>query len=1722
MVLVILRVRILFTTMFYMTTVEQLKQQNDTIQLELDALKQETDKTKKTEKNADLLKKAEALKWEINKKIEELKTKTDAASLQESELVKSELERTESVLSFLKINKNELWTLQQEVADKNIAEKTVDWINGDETENYHTAKKAGRGTLVVGWIVAGATLVWKGIKSLFGWGKKEKSETEEKPKKSRWKRALAWTGGIIGGTWLGRGLITGKWDLFWRNPFSREKKEGPEVVPGSDLTESAEAYEKLSEGNRKLYEESAEAINSYQGNIMNTQGGAESVEDMLWDSDFDTGKEGLIPFVLNNRYASLDKMLGETAFYYEILGTEWNIAWDKLKNWGLDKLQAFFLPLLTGLDATTFGLLKTAKTVDEFLEKMKSLPNAEEIARTAFRKSISVMSYYQSRKRALECQLAEQELSKADPNFANLSEEEKAEKIADQLENETRYAEHIESEIKVFMSKNLKDATTYLQEKNLLDGEVDPLVQKSVDKVENRRKDVLEIDDEDDLSNLSELKSELQNWKLSEKAQKKLEKICENFEEEMEDAGRQSWYMRYLPMFHILGADEQTLHQIQQTGDYDRIIGIYKQQMQEVLKKSKDWTLSESDFDTLEHTINDYYAFQKSLVSSQVNMSKAIDENGNLLMRRGNSIMVWGQNIWSWIQIIIGKESGTGMEAGALIGWGILSIDALTFGLAGRKTLGFSPFRMLNKKVIFPIAKTGLKLTGDGIARLTGNAMRAHLPGLVPSSFYNKDTFRIAVGRGDISLERAARIAKSKKFSFWATISGNGATVETPEQVIQYLFWSSQQEAKRVANIVEKFWDNPKVYHQLFPEYYDKVDGRRRKPKEWFNLNRANMKFDLNFSALEKLENIAIRIEALPNGAEKEVLKSMMKSVRNLEQAEYIATMGVGDDMAKMLASGKMISAEKYGKYLAKYAGKIDANDLRAFENFLIDAQAKGKIGKNQDLFARNALKNFEKIKAKWFAIDNIDDIWLNASKWSRIAESTKANTNKMVASLEKMKANPRFKPFWKGIWKQAEALKAYSQTITPEGMKAMKDISRLDKVSGFSKLSPEGIHELSRLSYMLRDVDTAKELGKLLSKTKNLDEMKLILIDRGIDVSKIDDAILLKMAKTKNAKKIADIVNYWAEFKAISWFKKLIQNPAIKYTGRLIGKGFVIADVALVGFNFYAQKTEAEQIKQTNLERGEWKENQAYFELWTGGLWAAAGACMFIPGAGWVAAGVLVAAMWVQEVGKKYYQDIEKFKQNQSDFLVKGIASTKQELTSLDSWDQGLSRTWIDAINLWGSATKKEIGSPKTKAEALRALIKMEELQKNPLAGADLNDPEVVKDSELTEQVRLAKVALEDVVEKRFAYFQKEYIDTKKPLIKKEKFWSYQAISEIELALEASSVSAVMSADEHYTWEQSIEKYKESLKSKLKAGNESNFNKLEKLFNENQLSLIEMYAQLPYYRAILMNYGEGDQQKLSASCDYFQQYIQYKMLGKSLDKRPKIALDEENIDYRPIHNLLSHFALIPNVVEQNELQNTDYLTDKMLLDEYGVSGNIGQNILFDCAKILSYSGKNNLEELKHFFHEGKKEVYWIYFNGKHWAINENNGSDDEFALDSELNSLSAIEKMKSYINANVNGNFLNGAMFIESKEVNKELGNNMLTIIWDHLKLRKGVDWIKEGIKNYIKTHAVEGKYISIPLELIIKAKKAGIENAGASVYSFDGWKVTSSSSIPWVKNPF
>ena len=128
------------------------------------------------------------------------------------------------------------------------------------------------------------------------------------------------------------------------------------------------------------------------------------------------------------------------------------------------------------------------------------------------------------------------------------------------------------------------------------------------------------------------------------------------------------------------------------------------------------------------------------------------------------------------------------------------------------------------------------------------------------------------------------------------------------------------------------------------------------------------------------------------------------------------------------------------------------------------------------------------------------------------------------------------------------------------------------------------------------------------------------------------------------------------------------------------------------------------------------------------------------------------------------------------------------------------------------------------------------------------------------------------------------------------------------------------MESDVDYSGERTPEQYKKYQLEKLKSCNAENFEKLEKLFVSDQTALFEWYAQLPYYRDVLMNYGDEKRDELLSACDFFANYMQYKMLGKSIDKWPQVAVDPEKIDYTPIHEFLSHFDRVARVVDAQEL----------------------------------------------------------------------------------------------------------------------------------------------------------------------------------------------------------
>jgi len=120
----------------------------------------------------------------------------------------------------------------------------------------------------------------------------------------------------------------------------------------------------------------------------------------------------------------------------------------------------------------------------------------------------------------------------------------------------------------------------------------------------------------------------------------------------------------------------------------------------------------------------------------------------------------------------------------------------------------------------------------------------------------------------------------------------------------------------------------------------------------------------------------------------------------------------------------------------------------------------------------------------------------------------------------------------------------------------------------------------------------------------------------------------------------------------------------------------------------------------------------------------------------------------------------------------VKSVPEIKQRLIAINSWQTGLDSSFQDrwsnvATGNMGVEEKAKI-APKTSAEAVKALISFEEMDKYPYASADLNSTEVRNNPQLKELVEQQKKAHDIAVELRYSYIFRNYIQGKPSIVSK------------------------------------------------------------------------------------------------------------------------------------------------------------------------------------------------------------------------------------------------------------------------------------------------------------------------------------------------------------------
>lgn len=1704
---------------------------------------EDLDKNKKTLNEQEIAwkqKEIDEKKLEIDKKkkeTEELIKQARALADLEQDIavtvsIRHELDKYEKELN--NINPKSSW-FREKV--KNGANKTWEWAK----ENPKTAIAATAGIwLLVRWI---SRLFRKKRKNVEGGDdKKEKKWFRDRRYGKALKRGLIGTGAA----WLLRGVFGWNRNFFnvGKDTNNPNKPVGPETIPWAPWAaeQAKECFENKNPEIKQAYNEIALNINNFyskpywEGNENWT-----SEDDMFWESDFEKNwtesLPGTVLFMLDNRYATVADMLNEKAFVWEIVWADVNSALDRLKKLSADKIKEFLLPIASKFDASTRWLINAAGKTEDIVNAIKGKPDAEKIIAMVFRKSMKVFAYMQNRKTALVRELVKSKLKTDNKEWFNDKKPEDQEKAIDLcLEDQKFYDDYIKSDLtKLFMSQKIVDfkdgvlidcAYKVLKEKNLIEAKLEQDNQEDIDELDKEKSELLGKE-EDGSDKLSDLKEKIKDGKLEAQDQKTLEEFCENFVEIMETSWKNTYLNKYFFLLEIFNTEADTGEKIYESSEYKVFVEETKKTVEEILKKSKEWTLTENDIDNLRSDVDDYYIIQKELTIAtyEVHQSRDSDNNNVVDIIFARSALVLRKGIMNFKEGIQLVWSGDGLVEKSKW-WAIIAGNLVGVYLIRH------PLKWV-KKVVQLGKWTAVKWFNIA-EQLTWKTLRNKLPRWRGARWYNEKTLNYAVGRWEISLENAMQVAKKKERKVWTW--PNARRIKTQEELLEFLFpWRT--DYIKLKWLLNKYKNNKYVMRELI---WMKYDGKWTRPKDWFKLDKTRMTFEINNEVLTKLQNIEVRIAWFKTETERTIFQSMMKHVRSIDQAQDLATMSIDAKYLKLFESWseQIISAEKFWRYLGRYGKKLNPEQMGKFMEFFQNAKTANKLtATNKEVIVLNAFKNFNKLEAKGFNISIIDELKLNVSRYEIVSTRVKAGVGNMIKDLKWFLKNPKMKTFEKWIEAKINTLTQYEKTITPESIKATEDMVWLDKVTGFGKLSPEWIKALSSLNILLKTEKWA-DILKALQWAKKLEDVKDILSKAGIDASKIDDGILLKIAQTKNANKIKSIVNYGSEIQSISTLKKVFSNPTMRAFGKWLGFVWVAVDFLFVGMEANTQFAQAEDYKKYNVARGENMESKAYFDVVT--WWLAATAWLlatiwFVNAwnpVWWVSLWVAWVLTGAKEMGDLYYWEIDKFKQSYQDFLKKDLPAIKQDLIYVNNWQTGLDASFRDKMAILkyiptnpanyilgsigeSSIIEKAKSGTWTATDAIHAIIYMEEMQKYPYAMWDLNSDEVRKNPELKALVEQQKELHSKSVEERFSYTKKTYIDGKSNIVPKERLEKAEWIQALDEILKESRIYQTMQLDWLYTNKTDVKGYKKFSEDLLKKENMDAFTKLENVYKINPNQFYEIVAWLPYYESMFNEYKiwDTDYTKISQNLDFLKKYITYKTLGMSVSDLPVINFDPQKIDYNEINSLLLTFWTTVTGITAWEIsnENVEYLDDGEVNEKYDVSTNLGQNVLYEIAKskYLNYVWPNDFTSLKTFYSEDTKDSHGIYYDikSKEWRINEDYWIDNSFGDDEQLNNVKTIQHMREHINDALSSS-TTGKMIPAAWKLNQEYARSFLQIIDRELIYRTHAYHYKQEAINYIKANS-NGKYIELNADIIKSWTKSGIKNIAAFVYSRDGKKL-------------
>ncbi len=1613
------------------------------------------------------------------------------------------------------------------------------WVFDKNEWEKNPTKVALWTAAVVGWAYLGYKTI-KGIFDWFSWDPEEKKDPENEKKEKKQKKSFfsKMTGAlkrwlpIAGGALLINWFLTGNWvGSIWddlKNFFGIWEAQDPKKAAWTSsmpwgVEKTYDSQKELAEKNPEIQQKFsylAEWVNQFYASIYGKKEWG-SDDEMLGESDYEKDSIWTVPYMLNSRYATVGDMLSENAFFYEIVGSNSSLFFDSLKKMWFEWLKKLLMPLAEWVDSMSWWFIKSAQSLESLIDNLKGKQNAEEIIRMVFRKSLKVMGYLQTRKKTLSYILAQEYLKKNDTEFTRLSSEAQKEKILQSLQDEKFYSDNIQKQIEeLFLNKkllswetgNLDGVIVTLEKYHLLDGELDELTKEIVQEVDENKKNILKDDGEENL--IDKLSEKISQWKL-EDADKKLSKdMVEKFHHHIKDVGARSFYSTVLSgVWQFINTEDASMEQILKAMNYEWSVRKYIDGSQEILAKIQNNSATSEDLKKLQELVDDYFMLEKEI---KVGANQIVDikqDNWNYIVRWGFGVLRSGTDLFNWIQMVI---DGKRVKGWMTLAGGALTLDVLTAGTV----LKWYP----TKAALWTgnvILKPALMLTWNTAFTLWARL----LPARFAAELY-KDGTRLsyAVAHGEIDLDRALAIAQRNGLSFSSWANGK---VATKLELLEALFPSSASSGvdyKKLEYLFEKCGNNKNIMQKIFAES-GYVNYNWMSPRDWLKADKSKVLFRIKNENLEELYALIQKMDSADEVSQK-FFKWVLLDISDGIQLKNIWDW-IDSKYVEYFVENWIIKPEEFGRLIASYADQIDNFD--DFQLFIDEMYKAGKINqKNGTAFFRNTMKDWKNVKNIWKnngikALDSLD-LWLTKSE--KILNVFWKGIDKAKFHFSQLLNSPKMPQTLKGsIQKSYQGLSQISpDVLNSQTLQASKNF----KVFGdLSKLKNIDIVEMKKISTLLQ---TDKKIAQLLAKAKNVSEVEKILAQNGVNASRIDSFVLEKISKSWSTQKVMDWVFYAAESENLSKLQTVLKHPSAKMLGRVLMKVWVWADFIFAGLDFKDNLEKTQLMAEYNKERSEVMSSQTIFDLTvqSTGATAGLGALLLTGPAGWIAGWAAGLALWLKEVGDLYYDQLHEHYKNFQDFSHQSVAQTKQNIVALNAYDASIDPSWGAFLKWWidkisGKTELEQKHTYQTVSDALRALIFIEETQKNPFSALDLNKFTKENDKELAQSISSAKNKRAEQVERRMKFFDRY---KGKNLIDKQAIEKNTGLSQLDMLLEQSRDFALGIAS-GYELDGKFS-YRDALRKKLHETDKEAFESLEKKRHTYPREFVAMIMWLKNYEELLeQNKDTHPQyQLMRKNLDFLNEYLKWCQTEKTFEQSLSLVHLQESaelIDYSQIEYFLEKWDMKKSPLEAENLQDQmkyfQKKSEKKLLNEYGVSESVWHTILLRVAKeIYSYSGEPDLKSLHEFFSERNALYHWIYYADGYWWVNDDFWLDEKICSDQWLNDLDQVRGLLDEIVWQAEKSDFISSHSAEI-QLNIEVWKQIKNIFHEELRYREHPQTYIQQIKDYIVHHSY-WKYIELPIDLVCLAGRVWFVGAGEMLYCWDGSKLLTTDDWKNSKN--